>query len=149
MGTWGYNPKDGDGPNDMVGEVINDGVTMSLLLYFLKPPTNTPDHWEKVGVVQLLSEYHYKIPFFVLKKCREYVDVCLADKDWIKKWNYPDAFVNSANDFNLRLDTIINEVGSGKRKRSGDHDLIDAPELAETKEWEPPRDPPFRIGSRV
>jgi len=136
MGTWGYNPKDGDGPNDTVGKIINRGVTVSLIFYFDEIPTTTADYWERIGVVQILSDYHYKIPFSVLEKCQEYLDLCLSDKDWIQEWDCPEAFLNSAHDFKKRLETIINKT-SDEEKLKGEFGLIETPELAETKKWGP------------
>lgn len=156
MGTWGLNPKDSDGSHDKAEDIVCRSITVALIKLFKAPmecsSENCAGHlWERIGVVQILSQQHL-IPLSVLKKCLKYVKTCLDDKAFINSWSHPTLFIKAARDFGSRLNKLIQKESTKKaskwRRNRGlytEFNLINAGELAETKQWNERRNISFGI----
>lgn len=95
MGTWGYEPRDGDSPLDGIDALSGD-IARSITKMFSERRTKKDDShwlWSRIGVVQVLSEeWRVPIPLPVAENCLKDLEEVMADPEFVSGWSSPAEF---------------------------------------------------------
>jgi hypothetical protein len=75
--------------------------------------------WNRLGLVQILSEKNHGIPVSVVKKCRSYLKKLAKDEGFAETWRDPESFRKSVADMLEYVeDTIADDMALRRRLRS-------------------------------
>ena len=94
MGTFGYEPKDGDGPFDLLYGIERAAVALVVKAYAAPLPRNKAHEpharWNRIGLVQIVVEKNgWHVPLTLAKDVLADLVVLAANKDWIANWRDP------------------------------------------------------------
>lgn len=94
MGYWGYEPKDGDGPEDLfaIFSQRTQKVTAPEAIEYVLKKRGFPV-FERVGFIELLLQHGFSVDRRHIEWARNTLEELLEDEEFVQNWKSPSKFV--------------------------------------------------------